>query len=238
MRKKIGIIVCTLLLCFTSLATASGTRLVKYSAWELYGQEEQLENKETPEVIQRMVDTAYDEYVKVGGKRLTRSNVYTRWYGAQVAWCSIFVMWCAAQQDIPLYNLKQISPKPDEEIFNLKVRLIPPLFTSFETLERVSAIPRPGYTIIYASRSGLWEMHVGIVRSVELQADGRYLIETVEGNQGNTIRHYLFLYDPHTPFQEGNMSFLESAPENSEERLIITPRNPAWCVKAFGATWK
>ena len=238
MGKKVGIIVCVLLLCLTPPAQAGDRRQVKYSAWELYGQEEQLEVKETPEVIQRMVDTAYGEYAKVGGKRLTRSNAYTRWYGAQVAWCSIFVAWCTAQQDITLYGLKETSPKPDDEIFNFRIRLIPPLFTAFETAERVSAVPRPGYTIIYASRSGLWEMHVGIVRSAELQPDGRYLIETVEGNQGNTIRHYLFLYDPHVPFQQGNMSFLEASPEGSDERLIIKPRNPAWCVKAFGATWK
>ncbi len=243
MGKKIGIIVCTLLLCLTTSAQAGNTRLVKYSAWELYGQEEQLEDKETPEVIQRVVDTAYDEYTKVGGKSLKRANAYTRWYGVGgCAWCSIFVTWCSAQQDIPLYFLKDISQKPEEkpkdEIFNFKVRFIPPLFKAFEDVGRVSAVPRPGYTIIFASRSGLWEMHVGIVRSAELQADGRYLIETIEGNQGNTIRHYLFLYDPHAIYQQGNMSFLEKPPEGAEERLIIKPRNSSWCVKGFGATWE
>lgn len=243
MGKKIGIIVCALLLCLGPSAQAGDRRMVKYSAWEVYGQEEQLKDKETPEVIQRMLDTAYNEYRAVGGRRLSRSNAYTRWYGVgKVAWCSIFVAWCSAQQDIPLYLLKDISkdtsPRPEEEIFNFKVRLIPPLFNAFEAVGRVSAVPRPGYTIIYASRSGLWEMHVGIVYSAELQADGRYLIETIEGNQGNTIRHYLFLYDPHAPFQQGNMSFLESSPEGADERLIIAPRNSAWCVKAFGATWK
>ncbi len=239
MGKKVGIIVCALLLCLAPSAQAGDRRMIIYSAWEVYGQEEQLKGKETPEVIQRMLDTAYNEYMKVGGKRLSRSNAYTRWYGVgKVAWCSIFVAWCSAQQDITLYLLKDVSPRPEEEIFNFKVRLIPPLFKAFETVGRVSAVPRPGYTIIYASRSGLWEMHVGIVYSAELQADGRYLIETIEGNQGNTIRHYLFLYDPHAPFQQGNMSFLESSPEDADERLIIAPRNSAWCVKAFGATWK
>lgn len=243
MGKKIGSILCALLLCLAPSAQAGDRRMSIYSAWEVYGQEEQLKDKETPEVIQRMLDTAYDEYTEVGGKRLKRANAYTRWYGVgEVAWCSIFVAWCSAQQDIPLYLLKDISkdtsPRPAEEIFNFKVRLIPPLFNAFETAGRVSAVPRPGYTIIYATRSGLWEMHVGIVYSAELQADGRYLIETIEGNQGNTIRHYLFLYDPHAPFQQGNMSFLESSPEGADERLIIAPRNSAWCVKGFGATWK
>ena len=238
MGKKIGIIVCALLLCLAPSARAGDRRLIKYSAWEVYGQEEQLEDKETPEVIRRMLDTAYDAYRSVGGKRLNRSNVYTRWYRAPVAWCNIFIAWCMAQQNITLYRFEEISPRPEEEIFNFRVRLIPQLFDAFETVGRVSAVPRPGYTIIYASRSGLWEMHVGIVCSAELQADGRYLIETIEGNQGDTIRHYLFLYDPHAPFQQGNMSFLESAPEGADERLIIASRNPAWCVKGFGATWK
>jgi hypothetical protein len=239
MGKKIGIIVCALLLCLAPSAQAGDRRMIKYSAWEVYGHEDQLKDKETPEVIQRMLDTAYNAYTEVGGKRLKRANKYTRWYGVGgVAWCSIFIAWCAAQQDITLYLLKDVSPRPEEEILNFKVQLIPPLFNAFETAGRVSAVPRPGYTIIYASRSGLWEMHVGIVCSAELQADGRYLIETIEGNQGNTIRHYLFLYDPHAPFQQGNMSFLESSPEGADERLIIASRNPAWCVKGFGATWK
>jgi hypothetical protein len=40
------------------------------------------------------------------------------------------------------------------------------------------------------------------------------------------------------PFEQGNMIFLDSAPEGSDERLIIEPRNSAWCVKGFGMTWK
>lgn len=237
--KKFGIIVCALLLCLGPSSLAGDKRMIIYSAWEAYGHEDQLEEKETPEIISQMLNTAYDEYVRVDGKYVKPTNRYTRWYGVgEVAWCSIFVSWCAAQQDIPLYLLKNVAPMPEDEIFNFKVRLIPPLFTAFETAERVSAVPRPGYTIIYASRSGLWEMHVGIVYSTELLADGRYLIETIEGNQGNTIRHYLFMYDPHTPFQDGNMSFLQSPPEDAEERLITKPRNSAWCVKGFGATWK
>ncbi|MCL1854757.1 MAG: hypothetical protein FWF86_03400 [Clostridia bacterium] len=238
MGKKMGIIACALLLCFAPSARAGDRRLSKYSAWEAYGREEQLEGKETPEVIKRMLDTAYNEYTEVGGKRLKRSNVYTRWYGAKVAWCNIFIAWCTARQDITLYLLKEVAPRPDDEIFNFKMRRIPTLFGAFETVGRVSAVPRPGYTIIYATRKGLWEMHVGIVYSAELQADGRYLTETIEGNQGDTIRHYLFLYDPHAPFQQGNMSFLESSPEGADERLNIAPRNPTWCVKGFGATWK
>ncbi|MCL2866697.1 MAG: hypothetical protein FWF47_02935 [Clostridia bacterium] len=241
MGKKIGIIVCALLICLAPSARADDRRLITKSAWEAYGQEEQLLYKETPEVIQRMLETAYDAYTEVGGKRLKRSNTYTRWYygaGNEVGWCNVFIAWCMAQQDIALYRFKEIFPMPEEEIFHIRVARIPQLFKAFETAGRVSALPRPGYSIIYASRSGLWEMHVGIVYSTELQADGRYLIETIEGNQKDTIRHYLFLYDPHTPFKEGNMRFLENAPEGADELLVITPRNSAWCVKGFGATWK
>jgi len=241
MGRRISIIICALLICYSTHARADDKRLIKYSAWEVYGQEDQLEDKETPEVIRRMLETAYDAYAEVGGKRLKRSNTYTRWYygaGTEVGWCNVFISWCMAQQGITLYRFKEISPRPDEEVFNIRVARIPQLFKAFNVAGRVSALPRPGYSIIYASKSGLWEMHVGIVCNAELLVDGRYLIETIEGNQGDTIRHYLFLYNPHAPFRKGNMSFLKKLPEGAEEGIIIASRNPAWCVKGFGATWK
>jgi len=144
-----------------------------------------------------------------------------------------------AQADIALYEWQDVMKvEPEEEIFSVRGAWVPKLFGAFEAAGRISAVPRPGYLIMYASKKDLWEMHMGIVHSAALQPDGRYLIETIEGNQGNTIRRYAFLYDPHTPFKQGNMSYLENRPEDADERLIIAPRNSSWCVKGFGATWK
>ena len=51
MGKKIGSIVCALLLCLGPSAQAGDRRMIIYSAWEVYGQEEQLKDKETPEEV-------------------------------------------------------------------------------------------------------------------------------------------------------------------------------------------
>ena len=92
------------------------------------------------------------------------SNKYGKWYGANnVAWCAIFVSWCANQAGIPTSIVPKLAYVPYEyDFFAMRKEWHP----------RGRYIPQPGDLIIYGAND-----HIGIVEKVS-----NSYVWTIEGN--------------------------------------------------------
>lgn len=122
---------------------------------------------------------------KLSGEHKGSGNCteYGRWYGAQSAWCGIFVSWCAAQAGVDT----NVIPKQGH---------VPSILQWFKQQDRAyrrrdvakgKYTPQPGDVIFFHyGSSSVSADHVGLVVGYE---DG--LIYTVEGNSNSNGGAYI-----------------------------------------------
>ncbi len=168
---------------------------------------------EPPEIIQNMLNIAWQEWDTVKGKRLPKSNQYTKWWNNyEWEWCAGFVTWCMLEAGIPQAFEKEILAREEGSIrgiYHCKGSSPVKLLHAYLHMHRTTKVPQKGFVILYGEDANN-KIHVGIVYDVQLLPDGRYRLTTIEGNMSNTVKMYIFDYDADSAF-----SIKNKYPDNS-----------------------
>lgn len=153
----------------------------------------------------------------------------------------MFQIYCAYHSGLQLVKYKQdVTVAPDAVISAMEGR-VGNVYYVFEAQNRwlqadkVEAIPRPGYLVIYGVRGSTPYTHVGIVESVTALDDGMYELTTIEGNVNSTIKRMNYRYDA-TPRQSARSavgfigpmteSLFGLAPDAAGRTIAFAPHTP------------
>ncbi|MBQ9212093.1 MAG: CHAP domain-containing protein [Clostridia bacterium] len=201
-----------------------------------------------PEQIQRLLDVAYNEWVNTNGKDQGVKNKYTTWYNnydwGKNSWCAGFVTWCMLEAEIPQMPQDELmktleegtSPEP---IYHIKGSAPKKMAPGYLYMHRTSSIPQKGFVVLYGEKSNKY-VHVGIVYDVELRPDGKYRLTCIEGAMKNTVRMFVYDYDPAAQ-REKNIVLLPKDERTEEETKIFTYGNhksgTSWYVNCFLMPW-
>ncbi len=197
-----------------------------------------------PEAIQQMLDIAWKEWEDTAGKRLKKSNKYTKWWNNyEWEWCAGFVTWCMLEAGIPQEFKDDVFKMPEDSVtglFHIKASSPGKMLAGYLHLHRTTRIPQRGFVVDYGEASNGY-IHVGIVWDVQLLENGKYRLTTIEGNMKNTVRMYVFDYDPlaektkcvtAVPEEERTME------ESSQFTYKLHQRNKKiWYVNYFLMPW-
>jgi len=162
-----------------------------------------------PEIIQKALDIAYEEWQNTAGKVMKAPNKYTKWYNnaSNVGWCAHFVTWCLMEAGVSMDEEKVVLAKPEGEpatgVYHIKGSSPSKLVHSYTHMHRTSSIPQKGFIVLYAEDYNMW-VHVGLVYDVEKLDNGKYRLTTIEGAMAGTIKMYIFDYDPDAEFSYKN----------------------------------
>ncbi len=213
------------------------------------------EEETPPPEIQQMITLAQEQLEKHGGKRLEKSNEYTKWYygdKTKIEWCGAFTTWLANQAGVPMIKEAQIESYVAGNVNTADMKYepiesIPDMFLMYEVnimrvrngyslAERLVTIPKPGYQIIYGKIGGGASYHTGIVETVREISDGVWELTTIEGNVGSKIKRYCTRYTLEPKRKHHNFTAVpskERVVENAEYKL----QNENWYISGFGRTW-
>lgn len=201
--------------------------------------------EEMPLEARNFVLLARAQFEKHNWAKLPKNNEYTKWYyqdNREIGWCSVFQLWCAYHSGMQLIRYKQgIEVAPGECISAMEGR-VGNVYYAFEEqgrwqqADKVEAIPRPGYIVIYGVRGSTPYTHVGIVESVKELGDGVYELTTIEGNVNSTIKRMNYRYDATPREKYNNLSVIPEA-EITRENCQYTLHKDNWYITGFGATW-
>ena len=210
---------------------------------------------EVPEVIQALLDIAYREWEGTAGKKLPKSNKYTRWWNNYTwEWCAGFTTWCTLEAGIPQADEKAILAEEEGSIggvFSCRASSPAKLIHSFLHMHRTTMIPQKGFIVLYGEESN-YKVHVGIVYDVEKLENGKYRLTTIEGNMSNTVKMYIADYEPVNVYQEQKhnpkVSNLSAVPEEEREgetgknrtydlRFQGKNKKKPWYITCFLMTW-
>ena len=204
---------------------------------------------EPPEQIQRLLDIAHEEWVTVNGKDQGKKNKYTTWFNnynwGKNSWCAGFVTWCMLEAGIPQMTQDDLKKEREEgdapsPIFHIKGSAPKKMAPGYLYLHRTSAIPQKGFIVLYGEKSNKY-VHVGIVWDVELREDGKYRLTCIEGAMKNTVRMFVYDYDPQAAKKEKNIVLIPKEERTQEETKIFTYGNhkkgTSWYVNCFLMPW-
>lgn len=209
---------------------------------------------EPPEVIQAMIDIALSEWESLGGKRIAKSNKYTRIFNEyEWGWCAGFTSWCAMKADVPRASLNAVRKMPEgeaESVFTCFTTSPGKYLSAFQHMHRTTMIPQKGYFILYGDGTN-YTVHIGLVCDVELLGNGKYRLTTVEGNMKGSVMMYLADYEPVDVYYEqhhrpsvSNLTVIPPEERTLEEtgnlfyRLRVSDRDGSdWYVTCFLMTW-
>ena len=210
---------------------------------------------EPPEIIQKVLDIAWEEWDTVKGKKLPKSNKYTKWWNNyKWEWCAGFVTWCMLEAGVPQDYEDEILAQPEGSvsgIYHCKGSSPSKLIHAYLHMHRTTKIPQKGYVILYGEESNKW-VHVGIVWDVIDLGNGKYRLTTIEGNMSNTVKMYIFDYDADKEYSIKNKypdnSNVTAVPEDEREGEITKYRTydihvkgknkkKPWYVNCFLMPW-
>lgn len=185
------------------------------------------------------------QFEKYPFEKLPKANEYTQWYyqdKREIGWCSVFQIYCAQHSGVQLIKHKQdVSVAPEDVISAMEGRVgnVYYVFDAhgrWQQADKMEAIPKPGYIVIYGKRGSTPYTHVGIVESVKELGDGMYELTTVEGNVNSTIKRMNYRYDATPKKKYYNMSVIPEE-EITRENCQYTLHNKEWYITGFGNTW-
>lgn len=184
--------------------------------------------------------TEWEDYVREG-RSIPKSNKYTRWKcgrACEFGWCGAFVNYSLDMGGVPMDTRENTLLKTDGSAAAMREAGVPKIMEGFKTMDRWGYIPQAGYEVVYGRRGGYATMHVGLVTAVTPLGEGRYEVETVEGNMGPRIRRYRYIYDAFADNFERNMSALDADQQTQRDVYTYVPHlDGAWYVTGFGQTW-
>ncbi len=208
-----------------------------------------------PEVIRSMLDIAYQEWETLHGKSLKKSNKYTKWRNnAEWNWCAGFVTWCMLEANVPQEEQKTIlewEEGPVTGVLHCRAAAPARLLEAYSHMRRTTKIPQKGYIVLYGEEYNK-TVHVGLVYDVVKLDNGLYRLTTIEGNMANTVKMYIFDYDPDSDFSyknkypdNSNVSAVPEEEQTEETSKIKTytihvkdkNKKKPWYVTCFLAPW-
>ncbi len=200
-------------------------------------------NKPAPPEAQKVIDLAIADWAAADGAALPKYNKYTQWYNPAAkngfGWCGAFVGYHYNEVGVTMdkeFRAKNAPPLPDGSLFVVRQASQTKLFEGFESRNRLSNIPQPGYYIIYGRKGSTPYTHVGLVTSVTEMGEGIYMLETVEGNLNSRIKRYCYLYDSLAERKERN---IKSLPEDMQVNQDVFNYKYVdnFYINVFGQTW-
>lgn len=203
--------------------------------------------EEPPEQISNMLDIAYTEWEETAGKKLAKSNKYTKWWNNyKWEWCAGFVTWCMLEAGIPQDFKDDVKKLPEGSvrgIYHVKASSPGKMLEGYLHLHRTTMMPQKGYVVMYGEASNRY-IHVGIIYDVQPLEDGKYRITTVEGNMANTVRMYVYDYDMNAEKQK-NITAVPTEERDREEAKNFTYKirtksgnsKVKWYVNCFLMPW-
>ena len=201
--------------------------------------------EEMPLAARNFVLTARAEFEKHPFEKLPKANEYTRWYyedDREIGWCSVFQIYCAQHSGVQLVKYKQDVNVGEGDVISAMEGRVGNVYYVFENhgrwqqADKMEAIPKPGYIIIYGVRGSTPYTHVGIVETVTELGDGVYELTTLEGNVNSTIKRMNYRYDA-TPKKKYYNMFRIPEDEITQENCQYTLHKDSWYINGFGATW-
>ena len=196
-----------------------------------------------PEEITRVIESALADWAEADGKPLPRYNEYTKWFNPAAkdgfGWCGAFVGLHFDTVGIEMnkeYRAKKAPPLPEGSLFAVRQASQTKLYEGFQSRNRLSNLPRPGYYIIYGKKGSTPYTHVGLVTTVQDMGEGVYLLETVEGNLGSRIKRFSYLYDSLAERKDRNIkpipAELQTRPDEFNYEYVKD-----FYINVFGQTW-
>ena len=201
--------------------------------------------EEMPLAARNFVLTARAEFEKHPFEKLPKANDYTHWYyedEREIGWCSVFQIYCAQHSGVQLVKYKQDVQLQETDVISAMEGRVGNVYYVFENhgrwqqADKMEAIPRPGYIVIYGVRGSTPYTHVGIVETVKDLGEGVYELTTIEGNVNSTIKRMNYRYDATPNRKYYNMSNIPEG-EITQENCQYTVHKKDWYVTGFGATW-
>ena len=201
--------------------------------------------EDMPLAARNFVLTARAEFEKHPFEKLPKANEYTKWYyrdKREIGWCSVFQIYCAYHSGVQLIKYKQDVTVAEGDVVSAMEGRVGNVYYAFDQqgrwqqADKMEAIPKPGYIIIYGVRASTPYTHVGIVETVKELGDGRYELTTVEGNINSSIKRMNYIYDATPEKKYYNMSELPEG-EITRENCQYTVHKKDWYITGFGNTW-
>lgn len=196
-----------------------------------------------PQEIKDGIGVALEEWAEYlrGGRSIPKSNKYTKWKcgrPCEFGWCGAFVNYSLDMGGVAMWSRENAEKLFDGRAAAIREAGVPKILEGFKKMDRIAYLPKPGYEVIYGRRGGYTTIHVGLVTDVKPLGEGKYEIQTVEGNMGPRIRRYHYIYDAFADDYERNMKALplefQIEPDVFQYTLHL---DGAWYVTAFGQTW-
>lgn len=202
-----------------------------------------LEGGTIPAEVQEGIDIAimeWEEFLQLG-RSIPKSNKYTKWRcgrPCEFGWCGAFVNYSLDMGGVPMTSREDAQLVPDGRAFAIREAAVPKILEGFKKMDRIGFIPQPGSEVIYGRRGGYTTIHVGFVTDVKSLGEGKYEVQTIEGNMGPRIRRYHYIYDALAENYERNMTMLPKD-QQTDPDVFHYPLHldGAWYVTAFGQTW-
>ena len=201
-----------------------------------------------PEQILCLLDIVYNEWTTVNGKDQGVKNKYTTWYNnypwGRNRWCAGFITWCmleagisqATEDEVMKYD-EGTAPEPVFHVTSSKPTTMAP---GYLHMHRTSAVPQKGFIVLYGSHSNRF-IHVGFVYDVEIRPDGKYRLTCIEGATKNTVRMYIYDYDPNAAKKEKNISLVPKEERDGKDSKTKTysrhGSDNSWYVNCFLMPW-
>ncbi|NLX82849.1 MAG: CHAP domain-containing protein [Clostridiales bacterium] len=205
--------------------------------------EVQVGEKPVPEEIEQVIERAISEWAEANNQAFPKYNKYTQWYnpGAKsgFGWCGAFVGYQFDEVGIQMdkeYRAKSAPPLTDGSLFAVKQASQTKLFEGFQSRNRLSNIPRPGYYIVYGRRGSTPYTHIGLVTAVQPLDDGKYILDTVEGNLNARIRRYQYIYDSQAERPDRNITSVPQEMQTAPDTYLYKYVDNFY-INVFGQTW-
>lgn len=196
------------------------------------------------ELAKKAIAVAENEFTTLDLKGVKRANKYTKWYagksGVEFGWCGAFVGWCFEEAGIPMFRVEKAEKVADSLTYAISEASVGKILKGYQKMERTGDIPRPGYMTIYSVRKKTYyNIHTGLVVDVQKQADGRYLLTTIEGNMSSRVKKYQYYYDasPEAAQAQKNMEALPKEMQ-TDEKVCYKLQDGSWFIKTFCQTYK
>ena len=197
----------------------------------------------TPPEIQQAIDLAIEDWKEANNEAFPKYNLYTKWVnpGAKngFGWCGAFVGYQFDEVGVTMdkeYRAKSAPPLKDGSPFVVRQASQTKLFEGFQSRNRLSNIPQPGYIVIYGKRGSTPYTHVALVTAVQEMGEGVYMLDTVEGNLNSRIRRYRYLYDSLAQRKERNILEIPVDMQNDPDNYMYKYVDNFF-VNTFGQTW-
>ncbi len=200
-------------------------------------------DKPVPEEIQQVISLALQDWEEAKGEAFPRYNLYTKWFNPSArsgfGWCGAFIGYQFDEADVemdPEYRQKSAPPIADGSPFAVRQASQTKLFEGFQSRNRLSSIPQPGYYAVYGRRGSTPYTHVGLVTAVQDMGEGVYLLETVEGNLNSRIKRFQYLYDSLAQRKERNIRSVPKEMQTQPDVFNYTYVKDFY-LNTFGQTW-